>query len=170
MARPGHFQSYDRSGNRHVSDRFESTAAIGRRPFELDRSPKRSPTARQRRSAPGAPGKSGVRAAEQALPTICCPSRRRGQRRQSIGCCLSPRRGGLTLTAKPTFSPTAGGGVSLRPVAAFDMNKSGRSMQSGGKGRAPQRAPQATTCPSGRCCRGRRQTDCRSCSGRSRVA
>ena len=36
----GHLQSYDRSGNRRANDRFQSTAAIGRRPLERDHSPK----------------------------------------------------------------------------------------------------------------------------------
>jgi len=31
MARPGHFRSFERSGNRHASDRFQSTAAIDQR-------------------------------------------------------------------------------------------------------------------------------------------
>jgi hypothetical protein len=40
----GHFRSYDRSGNRDANDRFQSTAAIGRRPLEWARSPKQSLT------------------------------------------------------------------------------------------------------------------------------
>ena len=91
----GHFQSHDRSVNRRVSDRFESTAAIGRRPFELDRSSKRSPTARQRRSTPD--------------KCHCCMARRR---------C----RGQVTERPRPIVrSRTAGeSDLARRPVAAFE--------------------------------------------------
>jgi hypothetical protein len=33
-AAAGHFQSNDRSGNRHANDKFQSTAGIGRWPLE----------------------------------------------------------------------------------------------------------------------------------------
>ena len=92
----GHFQSHDRSVNRRVSDRFESTAAIGRRPFELDRSSKRSPTARQRRSTPD--------------KCHCCMARRRcrGQvteRPQRIVRSRTAGRSGLARRPSPLFVP-----------------------------------------------------------------
>ena len=44
LARPGHELSYDRSGNGRVKDRFQSTAAIGRRPLEREHPPNQSVT------------------------------------------------------------------------------------------------------------------------------
>jgi hypothetical protein len=38
----GHFQSYDRSGNWHANDRFQSAVTMGRRPLEGPDSPKQS--------------------------------------------------------------------------------------------------------------------------------
>lgn len=64
----GHFQSYDRSENRHATDRFQSTAAIGLRPVEHVRS-RKSLTSLRGWSAPDASRTSAARSAEQALPT-----------------------------------------------------------------------------------------------------
>jgi hypothetical protein len=65
--RPGHFRSSELPENRHANDRLQSTAVVGRRPFEGAHSPKQSPTIVRRWSASDAGRTSAVRAAELEL-------------------------------------------------------------------------------------------------------
>ena len=66
----GHFQSYDRSGNREADGRFQSTADIGRRRLERAGSPKQSLAILLGWLAPNARGTSAGQSDERALPTL----------------------------------------------------------------------------------------------------
>jgi hypothetical protein len=76
---PGQLQTYERPRIRHANDRFESAAAIGRRPLEGAHPPKRSFKGRRRLSTPGAGCTSAGQSAEQALPTRQRRSRERNR-------------------------------------------------------------------------------------------
>ena len=67
----GHFRSSDRPKNRRANDRYQSTAAIGRRQLKHDHSPKQSPAVSRHRLISGAGCTPAVRSAVLALPTRC---------------------------------------------------------------------------------------------------
>lgn len=96
----GHFQSYDRSGNRRADDRFQSAAAIGLRPRERDPSPKLPLTVLRPWSTSDGRCTSAVRSAEKALPTLSGSPSRRIRSRKPV------RAGG---GQKPAFSDPRGG-------------------------------------------------------------
>lgn len=108
---PGHFRSYDQSGNRHVNDRFQSTAAIGGRRLEGTLSPERSPTVLWLWSTSDACGTSAVRPAELELPTLCSPTLHRRERRRCIA-------GGHRCAALATTAHGA-----LRPARQTSMRR-----------------------------------------------
>ena len=80
----GHFRSSDWSGNRRANDRFQSTAAIRRRPLKHHRSPKQSPDILRRRSRSDAGRTPAVRSAELPLPTHRQHSPRRIRRHIAV--------------------------------------------------------------------------------------
>jgi hypothetical protein len=96
----GHLPTYDRPRLRHPNDRFESTAAIGRRPLEGAHPPKRSLKGWRRRSTRGSGCTSAGQSAEQALLTLCFPSSRRPVRQQ----CSEVRRQPMKPTERPLAS------------------------------------------------------------------
>lgn len=107
----GHFQSYDRSGNRRADDRFQSAAAIGLRPRERDPSPKLPLTVLRPWSTSDGRCTSAVRSAEKALPTLSGSPSRRIRSRKPV------RAGG---GQKPAFSDPRGGVSARSPSLAID--------------------------------------------------
>ena len=112
---PGHFQSFKLPEDRLADDRFQSTAAIGRRPLETAHSPKQSLTISRRWSAIDASRTSGARSADQALPT---PTR---HRRVRIAC----SEPGIRVLDRLAFIETGSRWafpIAIDPIAETQLN------------------------------------------------